>query len=103
MKEIKAVVRTHKLDHVLSALHRIGNLPSVISSETRVTNVVPAFYDAGTMTKIEVMVPDALADQVVSAIQEAAHTGHEGDGRIYVIPIEDSVVSRTGERGEDAR
>lgn len=75
----------------------------MISSEVRVTNVVPAFYEASTMAKIELMVPDNLVEQVVRALKEAAHTGQEGDGRIYVIPIEDSVVIRTGERGQDAR
>lgn len=103
MKEIKAVIQTHRLDHVLNALHHIGGLPNVMVSEGRLTNVDPGFYQTNPMTKVELMVPDSSVEAVVQAIQQAAHTGADGDGRIYIIPIEDSVVIRTGERGEDAR
>lgn len=103
MKEVKAVIQPHKLDQVLHNLHDIGNLPSVVTAEARVTNVVPGFYESESMAKLELMVPDALVHAVVEAIQSGAHTGQEGDGRIFIIPIEDSIVIRTGERGEEAR
>lgn len=103
MKEVKAVIQPHKLDDVLLALHHIGRLPSVVISDSRVTDVAPGFYESVEMSKIELMVPDRLVEEVLAAIQQAAHTGQEGDGRIYIIPIEDSVVIRTAQRGEDAR
>lgn len=103
MKEIKAVIRPHKLDEVLNALHKIGRLPSVVSSQATTTNVSAEFYKSEQMAKIELMVPDDLVEDVVGLIAQAAHTGNAGDGRIFVIPIEESVVIRTGERGEDAR
>ncbi len=103
MKEVKAVIKPHRLDQVLNALHQVGNLPSVVISEARVTNVKPGFYESELMAKLELMVPDALAESVVSAIREAAQTGNVGDGRIFVIPIEESIVIRTGEKGEGAR
>lgn len=103
MKEIKAVIRPHKIDPVLNALHHLGNLPSVVTSEVRVTDVVPGFYETETMTKIELVVPDEMEDAVIKAIEENARTGNVGDGRISVTPVHDSVVIRTGERGENAR
>lgn len=103
MKEVKAVIRPHKLDEVLHALHKLGRLPSVVSSPATSTNVGAEFYESVQMVKIELMVPDDQVEGVVGLIQQAAHTGNAGDGRIFVHPIEESVVIRTGERGEDAR
>lgn len=103
MKEIKAVIRPHKLDEVLNALHKLGRLPSVMSSQATTTNVGAEFYKSEQMAKIELMVPDDQVEAVVGLIAQAAHTGNSGDGRIFIIPIEDSIVIRTGERGEDAR
>lgn len=103
MKEIKAVVRPHKLDEVLNALHKIGRLPAVVSSQATTTNVGAEFYKSEPMAKIELMVPDDQVEAVIGLIAQAAHTGNAGDGRIFVIPIDESIVIRTGERGEDAR
>ena len=52
--------------------------------------------------KIELVIADELVDQVVETITEAARTGHVGDGKIFVMPVEEAVRIRTGERGEDA-
>jgi nitrogen regulatory protein PII len=103
MREVKAVIQPHRLDSVLNALHNIADLPSVVVSRASVTNVAPGFYESVEMSKIELMVPSRLVEEVVAAIEQAAHTGQEGDGRIFVIPIEESIVIRSGERGEDAR
>jgi|CXWL01.1.fsa_nt_gi nitrogen regulatory protein P-II 1 len=103
MKEIKAVIRQQKLDNVLNALHKIGGLPSVVSSQAQVTDVGAEFFRSETMAKIELMVPDDQVEAVIGLIAQAAHTGNAGDGRIFVIPVEESVVIRSGERGEDAR
>jgi len=50
--------------------------------------------------KLEIMVPDDIAETVVQVLLKAAHTGNPGDGRIFVLPIEETVKIRTGERGE---
>ncbi len=52
--------------------------------------------------KIEIAVPDALTPRVVEAIEIAARTDKIGDGKIFVVPLEEVVRIRTGERGEDA-
>jgi nitrogen regulatory protein P-II 1 len=52
--------------------------------------------------KIEVVVEQALVDNVVEAITQAARTGRIGDGKIFVLPIEQAVRIRTGDRGSDA-
>lgn len=98
MKEIKAVIQPFKLDEVLSALHEVGNLPSVVISEARAVDPASEFRESHPRLKLELMVPDALVEMVITAIQRAAHTGHPGDGRIFVVPIHDTVLIRTGER-----
>lgn len=57
-------------------------------------------YPTLVRTKLEIMVPDAQVKPVVEAIQKHAQTGNPGDGRIFVIPIDDTVRIRTGEHGE---
>jgi nitrogen regulatory protein P-II 1 len=52
--------------------------------------------------KIECIVADVPADEVVDAIEEAAHTGEPGDGKIFTMPVDSAVQIRTGERGTDA-
>jgi nitrogen regulatory protein PII len=52
--------------------------------------------------KVEVAVADELADKAVQAIVEAANTGRIGDGKIFVLPVEEVIRIRTGERGPDA-
>ena len=103
MKEVKAVIKPFKLDAVLNALHQIGNLPVVVVGEAQAIDTAQDLYEPVGVLKIEMMVPDEFVETVVGSIAEAAHTGNVGDGRIFVIPIEESVVIRTGERGESAR
>lgn len=52
--------------------------------------------------RLEILVPDDLTADAVAAIESAAHTGEIGDGKIAVLPVEDAVRIRTGERGADA-
>lgn len=99
MKEIKAIIQPFKLDAVLRALHEIDGLPGVTVSEVRAVSVEQGHYAQILKTKLEIMVPAQLVDRVVAAIQTHAHTGQRGDGRIFVIPIDETVNIRTGERG----
>ncbi len=52
--------------------------------------------------KIEVVVPDSLVEKVINVIMEKAYTGSVGDGKIFIIPVEDAVRIRTKEKGEHA-
>ena len=104
MKEIKAIVQPFMLQHVLNALHEIhrelGSLPAVTVSEVQGISVESGLYEPVKKTKLEIMVPDELAERVLTAIQTHAHTGKAGEGRVFVIPIEATVKIRTGERDE---
>ena len=52
--------------------------------------------------KIEVVLDDAMLDRAIEAIQQAAHTGRIGDGKIFIYSVEDAIRIRTGERGSEA-
>jgi nitrogen regulatory protein P-II 1 len=111
MKKIEAIIKPFKLDEVKDALHEIG-ISGMTVSEVRGfgrqkghTEVYRgAEYVIGFLpkVKIEVVVDDALAQRAVEAIQQAAKTDKIGDGKIFVVPIEEAVRIRTGERGPDA-
>lgn len=88
---------------MLNALHHIGNLPVAVAGEVQVIDTARDMYEPVRMSKIEIMVPDDRVEAVVGSIAQAAHTGNPGDGRIFIISVEDTVVIRTGERGEGAR
>jgi len=62
----------------------------------------PALPDVGKRRRVEVVVADWEAEEIVAAIQDAAHTGEVGDGKIFLLPVADAIRIRTGERGEAA-
>jgi nitrogen regulatory protein PII len=109
MKLIKAIVRPNKVDDVKEALGRVG-LPGMTVTEVRGHGKQKGHtaiyrgkeYDVSLLPKmeIEVVVPDNLVDDAVAAIITAARTGEIGDGRVFVIPVEQSYRIRTGERSE---
>ena len=112
MKEIKAIVQPFMLEHVLGALATIEGLPGVTVSEvrgwgkSRAADAQHPVREAGhafaRKSKVEIVVPDALVDQVVEAVVRAARTGKPGDGKVFVYELEGAVKIRTGERGEAA-
>jgi len=112
MKEIKAIIRPFKLLEVTEALHEIQGLPGVTVSEikgfgkSRARNskdkIVFEMVEFVPRIKLEVVVHDEMADDVVNVIQKVAHTGNIGDGKIFVINVEETVKIRTNERGRDA-
>lgn len=112
MKEIKAIIQPFMLNKVCDALRQIPGLPGLTVSQVvgwgkaRADQAKDTVQEAGCTfarkTKVEIVVPDALADQVVAAIAQAAHTGNVGDGKIFVRDLSDVVKIRTGERGEGA-
>lgn len=103
MREIKAIIRSERLSDVLRALHAMPDLPGVIISTVRglgrryPLGSEPTF-DEVEMTKLEIVVPVAVASDVVRAVTLAAHTGQAGDGKIFVIPVEHAVKIRSDER-----
>ncbi|CUS78586.1 nitrogen regulatory protein P-II family [Candidatus Kryptonium thompsonii] len=112
MKEIKAIIQPFMLTKVLTALHKIEGLPGVTISEVKgfgktrrskekeLSN--EGIYEFVPKIKIEIVVRDELAETVVNTIQENAHTGNPGDGKIFVIEVSNVVKIRTNERGEEA-
>jgi len=109
MKEIKAIIRPFKLTDVITELHQINGLPGITVSEVkRFGKSSSSDVEKGpgnslieyvAKVKIEVVVNDDMVDNVVSIIQKTAHTGNTGDGKIFIIPVEDTIVIRTNERG----
>lgn len=112
MKEIKVYIKPHKLTSVILALHRIEGLTGVSISEVRgygrgkalqeKNRIIQDMISYIPVLRIDIVCLDALLDQVVTAIQQAAHTGNRGDGKIYVTNVEQAVRISTGERGEVA-
>ena len=102
MKEIKAIIRPDRLSAVLHALHAMPDLPGatismVRGSGRRYPPGVEEAFDDVEMAKLEIVVATALANDVVSAIEQAARTGRVGDGKIFVLPVERAVKVRSGE------
>ncbi len=109
MKEIKAIVRQHRLDAVLDALHAHPELPGVTVSYVRgfgrtvgrtESEGSPVQYGTAEMVKLECVLNDEVVDTVIELIQQSAHTGNVGDGKIFVYDIERAVKIRTGARLE---
>jgi nitrogen regulatory protein PII len=109
MKKIEAIIRPTKAGDVYAALGgagRPGLMISEIEGQGRRKGVEREFRGKKYKTellakaKIEIVADDDDVDRIVSAIQKAAMTGKEGDGRIFVYNIEDTVRIRTGERAK---
>jgi nitrogen regulatory protein P-II 1 len=109
MFEVKAIIRPQRLDEVRTALHEIAEMPGVTVSKVlafarshpRDTAASADGLEAD-LVKLETVVPAALADRVIEAIQRAATTGRPGDGMVFKIPVDDAVRVRTGEHGVTA-
>jgi nitrogen regulatory protein PII len=107
MKLIKSIIRPNKVDDVRTALEAIG-VPGMTVTEVRGHGRQKGHtaiyrgkeYNVTLLPKveIEVVVADAIAEDVVAAVTKAARTGEIGDGRVFVQSIEESYNIRTGER-----
>ncbi|AFN73821.1 nitrogen regulatory protein P-II [Melioribacter roseus P3M-2] len=112
MKEIKAIIKPFKLDDVITELHKIEGLPGITISEIKgfgkskaknsTDPVREGIHEFVKKVKLELVVPDNLVENVVNTIQQTAHTGNIGDGKIFIIDVEEVVKIRTNERGESA-
>jgi nitrogen regulatory protein P-II 1 len=111
MKKIEAIIKPFKLEEVKDALIKIGVGGMTVSEvrgfgqqkgETEIYRGTEYVVDFLPKIKIEVVVRDEDAEKVIETIANTARTGRVGDGKIFVIPVEDVVRIRTGERGEKA-
>lgn len=111
MKLIEVITRPHKLDDVKEALTAMG-VTGMTVTEVRgfgrqhghkeIYRGAEYTVDFVPKVKIEIVVDDARAKQVVEAALKAAQTGEVGDGKIFVMPVDDAMRIRTGETGGDA-
>lgn len=112
MKQIVAFIKPHKLDEVASALHLIADLTGISverikgfgrtrakGAAHRIEDDLVAYVEH---CRLEVFCRDALVELVVSTIEKSAHTGLRGDGKIYVLQVEQAIRISSGERGEVA-
>ena len=112
MKEIKAIIRPFKLLDVAEALQKIDGLPGVTISEikgfgkSRAKNardkIIYELVEFIPRIKLEVVVVDEMAEEVINAIQKYSHTGNTGDGKIFVYDVGEVIKIRTNERGKEA-
>jgi nitrogen regulatory protein P-II 1 len=111
MKKVEAIIKPFKLDDVKAALGEIG-IEGMTVSEVRGfgrqkghselyrgAEYVVEFHPK---VKVELVVSDDLCEKVTTALCESAGSGKIGDGKIFVLPVEDAVRIRTGERGDAA-
>jgi len=111
MKKIEAIIKPFKLDDVREALSEIGIQGITVSEvkgfgrqkgHTELYRGAEYRVDFLPKVKLETVVSDEQVENVVNAIRESANTGKIGDGKIFVLPIEQAVRIRTGESGNDA-
>ena len=111
MKKIEAIIKPFKLDEVKEALHEVGLQGITVleakgfgrqKGHTELYRGAEYVVDFLPKVKLEVVVEDEMLDRAVEAIQNAAHTGRIGDGKIFIVPIDDAIRVRTGERGREA-
>ena len=111
MKKIEAIIKPFKLDEVKEALHEVGIKGITVTEakgfgrqkgHTELYRGAEYVVDFLPKIKLEVAVADEMVDKVVEAIVGAANTGRIGDGKIFVLPMEEAVRIRTGERGPEA-
>lgn len=111
MKKIEAIIKPFKLDEVKDALQEIG-LQGITVMEARgfgrqkghteLYRGAEYVVDLLPKVKIEVIVESDMVEKTIEAIMNAAQTGRIGDGKIFVLPVEQTIRIRTGESGPDA-
>ncbi len=111
MKLIQTIIKPFKLDEVKEALSNLGIQGMTVSEvkgfgrqkgHTELYRGAEYDIDLLPKIKVEIAVQDEMAGRVVEVIVEAAHTGKIGDGKIFVLPMDEAIRIRTGERGGDA-
>ncbi len=111
MQKIEAIIKPYKLDDIKEALNDIG-IKGMTLSEVKgygrqkghkeVYRGAEYNVDFIPKLKIELVVDSDQADMVVDAIMKSANTGKIGDGKLFIMPVDEVIRVRTGERGEEA-
>ena len=111
MKKVEAIIKPFKLDEVKEALQQIGVQGLTVTEvkgfgrqkgHTELYRGAEYVVDFLPKIKLEIVIAEEMVDKAVEAIIEAANTGRIGDGKIFVLPLGESIRIRTGERGKDA-
>jgi nitrogen regulatory protein P-II 2 len=111
MKFVSAIIKPFKLDEVREALSGIGVQGITVTEvkgfgrqkgHTELYRGAEYVVDFLPKVKVEAAVDDSMVDRVIEAIESAARTGKIGDGKIFVMPLEQVVRIRTGETGKEA-
>ena len=111
MKKIEAIIKPFKLDEVKEALGEVGIQGMTVTEvkgfgrqkgHTELYRGAEYVVDFLPKVKIEIVIPDDLLDQAIEVIKSSAYTGKIGDGKIFVMDIENAIRIRTGESGENA-
>jgi len=111
MKKIEAIIKPFKLEEVKNALTKIGIQGMTVTEvkgfgrqkgHTESYRGTEYAIDFLPKSKIEIILPDELVTPVIETIERAAKTGKIGDGKIFLLPVEEVVRIRTGERGKNA-
>ena len=111
MKMIEAIIKPFKVEAVREALQGLDIQGLTVSEvrgfgrqkgHTELYRGAEYVVDFQPKAKLEILIPDAQLEAVLDAIQNAASTGKIGDGKIFVLPVEEAVRIRTGERGDEA-
>ena len=107
MKKIEAIIKPFKLEEVKDRLRQVGVSGMTVyevkgfgrtGGKTEVYRGSAYVVDFVPKVRLEVVVPDSMADDAIKAIIASARTGEIGDGRVFVIPVLESYKIRTGER-----
>ena len=111
MKKIEAIIKPFKLDEVKEALQEVGLQGITVieakgfgrqKGHTELYRGAEYVVDFLPKVKIEIVIAENLVEASVEAIQKAARTGRIGDGKIFVLNVEEAIRIRTGETGADA-
>jgi nitrogen regulatory protein P-II 1 len=111
MKKIEAIIKPFKLDEVKDALHEVGIQGLTVTEakgfgrqkgHTELYRGAEYVVDFLPKMKLEVVVEDHMVERAIEAIRQAAATGRIGDGKIFVLNVEEAIRIRTGERGPEA-
>jgi len=111
VKKIEAIIKPFKLDEVKEALHEVGVSGITVTEakgfgrqkgHTELYRGAEYVVDFLPKVKVEAVIEDDQVERVIEAIETAARTGRIGDGKIFVLPVEQAVRIRTGDRGADA-
>jgi len=111
MKKIEAIIKPFKLDEVREALSELGIMGLTATEvkgfgrqkgHTELYRGAEYVVDFLPKVKLDIVVTDEMVDKVIESITKTAHTGKIGDGKIFVMNVEDAIRIRTGEKGDDA-